>query len=181
MAIGAAASVLCLPAATLAQAEGRPALQARAAAVAIMVNAPLSLLLIYRWGLVGAAVGTGLAMAFGAGQLMFAVHRHLERPLRGTLRVLGRFWPAVLVCLCWGVPTYVLFASWFATLDAATRFSRLTRTYPGLLAIGIYLGCVVTVLAVELYCNRFTAKERSALRGLLRATQDGPGRGQEAH
>jgi O-antigen/teichoic acid export membrane protein len=168
LAIGAAASVLCLPAATLAQAEGRPALQARAAAVAILVNAPLSLVLIYHWGLIGGAAGTGVAMVCGAGQLIYAVHRLFNRSLGSTLKVLGRFWPAVLVCLCWGVPTYLLFGSWFATLDPATRFSRVMRTYPGLLAIAVYVACATSLFVMELYLNRFTTQERATLRGLLR-------------
>jgi O-antigen/teichoic acid export membrane protein len=165
--IGAMASVLALPAATMAQASGHPELQARAAAITILVNVPLSLALVYRWGLVGASIGTAVAMLSGATLLVLAVHRHMERPAGATLRLLGSFWPPLLVCMAWGILTYSVFQDWFQGLDAATRFSRHMRMYPGLLAGVVYGLCLGTILWVEVRRGAFTGPERAFVARLV--------------
>ena len=167
LSIGTMASVLSFPAAILAQAEGRPDLQGRAAAVAILLNIPLSLLLVIKWGLVGAAIGTGAAMLVSAAQLIGAVHRHFDRPLKTTLRVLAGFWPLLLVGLCWGALTYFLFSAWFGALDPAVRFSRVTRAHPGVVAIVIYAMCLISFAVVELRRGAFSAGERAVLARLI--------------
>lgn len=63
--LGASANLFALPLATLAQASGRPGLQARAAFVSMLVNVPLSLALVRVWGVEGAALGTAVAMVVG--------------------------------------------------------------------------------------------------------------------
>jgi O-antigen/teichoic acid export membrane protein len=165
--IGAMASVLALPAATMAQASGHPELQARAAAITILLNVPLSLSLVYRWGLVGASIGTAIAMLSGAALLVLAVHRHMARPVNATLRLLASFWPPLLVCAAWGVLTYSVFYDWFQGLEAATRFSRHMRMYPGLLAGVVYGLCLGTVLWVEVRRGAFTAPERAFVARLV--------------
>jgi O-antigen/teichoic acid export membrane protein len=157
--VGACASVLSLPAATLAQVDGRPNLQGRAAALAILFNMPLSLLLVLQWGLVGAAAGTAIAMVIGAAQLVHAVHRHFQRPFEATRLVLASFWPPLLVCLCWGVVVYLCFGAWFATLDPLVRFSRVTRAYPGVIALLLYAGCAGSMLAVEIRRGALTKRD----------------------
>ena len=166
--LGAMADVLTLPAATIAQAGGQPGLQARSAALSILINVPLSLALVLNWGLVGAAIGTGIALTIGSVQLLTAVHRHVERPLSATLRMFASFWPLLLVCIFWGAVSYALFSAWFATLDPAIRFSRAIRIYPGLAAIGIYVLCVVTMGWVEWKRGAFTVAERTSLSRLMK-------------
>lgn len=161
--VGAMASILSYPAVTLAQAAGRPGFQARAAAIAIMVNVPLSLLLVTKWGLVGAAVGTGAAMSISAAQLLDAVHKYFGRPLKVTFLMLARFWPLLLVCACWGALTFLMFNIWFATLDPGIRYSRVTRAYPGLIAVGIYAMCLLSMFLVEWFRGAFTSEERAFL------------------
>jgi O-antigen/teichoic acid export membrane protein len=167
LSIGAMASVLSLPAATLAQAEGRPNLQGRAAALAILVNVPLSLLLVVQWGLVGAAIGTAAAMLVSAVLLVAGVHRHFGRPVAATLRVLAGFWPLLLVGLCWGGLTYFLFSAWFAALDPAVRFSRVTRAYPGFVAIMVYAMCLISFAVVEIRRGALSVGERAWLASLI--------------
>src|SRR6185369_6895458 len=135
--VGAMASVLSFPAATLMQAAGRPGVPAKAAGYAILLNVPLSLTLVLKWGLNGAAIGTAVAMVVSAAQLLYATHRYFDRPLAATYRVLMEFWPMILVCAGWGALTYFSYSAWFETLDPASRFSRATRTWPGILSIAI--------------------------------------------
>jgi O-antigen/teichoic acid export membrane protein len=168
LSFGAAASVLALPAAILAQAQGWPGLQARAAAVAILLNIPLSLAMVMSWGLVGAALGTAVAMIAGSAQLVRAVHRRAGRSLRSTARTVSGFWMLALVCLFWAGLTYMAFGSWFAALDAGVRFSRVTRIYPGLIAGAIYGLCLVSLLVVAFYRGVMTPQERLVLGRAIR-------------
>ncbi|MES2937372.1 MAG: polysaccharide biosynthesis C-terminal domain-containing protein [Pseudomonadota bacterium] len=162
--IGTVASVLALPAATLAQAQGRPALQARAAGLAVALNLPLSLLLVLRFGALGAAIGSACAMALSAALLVWTVHRHFGQPLAPTLAVLARFWPVVLVCALWGVAGAWIFDAWFETLPPQAPYARALRVAPGLCAVGAYVLCIACVAAVELARGAFTAGELAWLR-----------------
>jgi O-antigen/teichoic acid export membrane protein len=161
LSFGAMASVLSLPAATLMQVAQRPGVPGKAAALAIVLNVPLSLLLVIQWGLAGAAIGTAAAMVASSSQLLHATHRHFGRPLAATCRVLMEFWPLVLVCAGFGVLTTMAYSAWFETLDPATRFSRSTRAWPGILAIATYALCLLSMFLVQLYRGAFTATERA--------------------
>lgn len=163
LSVGAMASVLALPAGTLLQAASRPDLPARAALLSIVANVALSLWLVMHWELVGAAVGTGIAMVAAAAQLVHAAHRHAGRPMGPTLRMLARFWAPALVCLCWGALTYVFFQTWIDAIDPLVRFSRATRVYPAAVAVGVYALIVGTVLVVELLRGEFPAERRRLL------------------
>lgn len=165
--VGAMANVLAMPAATLAQAAGKPGLQGRAAVLGVLINIPLSLTLVFKWGSAGAALGTSAAMLVSAAYLLFVVHRHLDRALGPTLKLLAKFWPVLLVGLAWFAVTYLFFSGWFASLDPALRYSRATRAYPGLVALGVYLLCVGSMLAVLVLGGALSARERAWLRGLL--------------
>lgn len=154
LSVGAMAGVLALPAATLMQAANRPGVPGRAALLSIVVNIPLSLLLVTRWELVGAAIGTAVAMSVGALQLGLAAHRHFSRPVAPTLRVLRDFWPPALVCVCGGVLAFGLFDAWFATVEPAMRFARTTRVYPAVAAGCAYATIVCIALALELARGR---------------------------
>ena len=176
LAIGSAADVLAIPAATMAQAEGRPAMQGRAALLSIAMNIPLSLMLVLHWGITGAAVGTALAMLGGAAQLIVAVHRHFGRPVVPTLRSLAAFWPPVLVCVCWAAVTYLVFGAWFEALDPLLRFSRVTRAYPGVAALAVYAMCLVSMLLVEVRRGAFSLAERRFLARALKLERFGFGR-----
>lgn len=163
LAIGAMASVLSLPAATLMQAAGRPGVPGKAAILAVLLNVPLSLLLVMQWGLVGAAIGTATAMVVSAARLVHETHRYFGRPLAATYRVLMEFWPLLLVCAGLGVLNYLLYSAWFETLEPATRFSRGTRVWPGILAIAAYALCLLGMFLVQLHRGAFTARERAFL------------------
>ncbi len=160
---GAMAGVLTLPAAILAQAAGRADLPARSAAVSILLNLPLSLLLVLKWGLAGAAVGTGIALVLSSLNLLRSVHAHFGWRVAATLCVASRLWPPIVVCVCFGALTYWIFNEWFATVDASLRYARLTRIGPGLLALLVYGLCLGSMFFVELARGAFTKEERSSL------------------
>ena len=161
--VGAMAGVLTLPAAILAQALGRADLPARSAALSILLNLPLSLLLVLNWGLAGAAVGTGIALLLSALQLFRSVHAHFGWRVAATLQVVMRLWPPVVVCVCFGALTYWIFNEWFATVEASVRYARPTRVGPGLLALLMYGLCVGSMFFVELARGAFTPEERGWL------------------
>ena len=160
---GAIAGVLTLPAAILAQATGHEDLPAKSAALSILFNIPLSLLLVLKWGPVGAAVGTGIALLLSAMQLFRSVHAHFGWRVSATLRTIAHLWPPVLVCVCYGALTYWIFNEWFATLDASVRYARPTRVGPGLLALLTYGLCFGGLFFVELARGAFTPEERGWL------------------
>jgi O-antigen/teichoic acid export membrane protein len=168
LAFGAMASVLAFPAATLMQAAGRPGVPGKASAYAILLNVPLSLIFVLKWGVTGAAIGTAVAMVVSASLLLHAAHRHFGRPLAATCRMLLEFWPLLLVCAGWGATTYFAYNAWFETLDPATRFSRATRVWPGIYSIAIYAACVVSLFMLQLYRGAFTTEERAFLARITR-------------
>jgi O-antigen/teichoic acid export membrane protein len=168
LSLGAMASVISLPAATLAQAEGRPGLQGTAALAAITINVPLSLLLVSRWGSAGAALGTAVAMTTSALLLIHSLHRHFGRPLKATVQLLLAFWPPVVICLCWMLVSFGVFGAWFETLAPASRYSRFTRVGPGLIAILVYALTVTSMIAVEFWRGAVLPRERTFLVNVLR-------------
>lgn len=167
LAFGAIANLLAFPAATMAQAAGRAGLEARAAAISILLNIPLSLMLITKWGMTGAAIGTGIAMVISAVVLMRSVHGLFGRRLSETLGLLAQLWPLLLVCLAWGVLAHVYFDSWFASLDPQGRFSRHNRLWPAILSGLVYVACLGTMLFVQIYRGALRVEERELLVRLI--------------
>lgn len=167
--IGAMANLLALPAATLIQTVGLPGLPARMAVLSILLNIPISLLLVTRWGLTGAAVGTALVMIASACLLLHLVHRHFGRPLKATLRILVNFWPLLLVCGILGGMTYLLFNGWFAMLEPGIRFARANRIYPGIVAVALYALCILSMLFIEIYRGSFSSSDIGILMRLKKS------------
>ena len=161
--VGAAAGVLTLPAAILAQASGRADFPARSAALSILFNVPLSLALVLQWGLAGAAIGTGIALMLSSLHLLRAVHAHFGWRITATLRTMLHLWPPIVVCVCFGALSYWMFSEWITTVEASVRYARATRIGPGLLALLMYGLCLASLLFVELARGAFTQEERSWL------------------
>ncbi len=160
---GAMVSVLTLPASILAQASGRVDISAKSAATSILINVPLSLLLVLNWGAVGAAVGTGIAIVLSSLQLFRSVHSHFGWRMAATLRAMAGLWPPMLVCGCFGALTYWVFFEWFATVDAGVRYARATRLVPGLAALLMFGLCICSMFVVELLRGAFTPDESTWL------------------
>ena len=106
-------------------------------------------------------------------QLLYAIHAFAGRPLKATLHLLADFWPPLLTCLAWGALTYAAFYFWFGALDHGVRYSRLTRIAPGLLAVAVYVCCVLNVLLVEWLRGKLTRGERDFILGALRIARPG--------
>jgi O-antigen/teichoic acid export membrane protein len=147
---GAAWDILVIPAAALAQARGQTHLQSRSAIICLLINVPLSFALVLRWGLFGAALGTGLAMMSSSILLIWAVHREQRRPLSGTVRAVAPLWPLIVVCVFWGFCCSLLFNVWLASLEEGLRYSRHTRLFPAIFAVVGYAMCLATMLAVQI-------------------------------
>ena len=161
--VGAMAGMLSLPAAILAKASGRADLPATSAALSILLNIPLSLALVLKWGLAGAALGTSVALVLSAARLVRSVHAHFGWRVSASLRVMGALWPPILVCICCGAMTYWAFDAWFASVEPGVRFARATRVGPGLVALLLYALCVGCMFLVELIRGAFTPEERGWL------------------
>ncbi len=149
--LGTAGNVLALPAAAMAQAAGRADLQARAAIAAILINIPLSIVLVMEWGMAGAAAGTAVAMLGGAGLLLVHVHRAYDQPLSGTLKDLWSFWPLLVVCLAFAAIVYLPFEHWLSSLDVVSRYSWKTRISLALLTGAAYTACLASMALVQFH------------------------------
>jgi O-antigen/teichoic acid export membrane protein len=160
---GAACNVLALPAVTLAQVDGRPASIGLAAVVAAALNVTLSAVLVPQFGSSGAALGTALALAIGAGVLVFGVHRHFGRPIRPTLAMLARFGPAVSMCLLWAAATH------FLVLPVLTSMG-VSRLGLGFGAAAVFAACVGCVAVVEWHWGALGAAEQRKLNTWLRSS-----------
>ncbi len=165
--VGAMASVLTMPAAIMSQALGRADLPARSAALSMLLNVPLTLVLVFKWGLAGAAIGTGLALVLSSVSLFRSVHAHFGWRIATTLGAMARLWPPVVVCVAFGALTYWIFGEWIANVDAGVRFARATRIGPGLVVLLMYGLCIASMLFVELARGAFTKEERNFLQGAI--------------
>lgn len=166
--VGVALNVLALPAVAMVQAAGRAELQARAALVTMIINIPLSLLLLLRYGMVGAAAGTSVAMAAG-GMLMLAdTHRAYRRPLRPTLAMIARYWPALLVCALFGLVAWLPFESWIAAIPESARDDWRSRLPAAALAGLAYLLCMSAMVLVQLRCGLITRAQYAQILEWLR-------------
>jgi O-antigen/teichoic acid export membrane protein len=145
--LGFAVNVLTLPAAAMVQAAGRADLQARAAVLTLLLNVPLSVVLLLRWGMAGAALGTAIAMVAGAAMLFTSMHRIYARSPATTLRLLAGFWPVLPVCLLFLAVSWIPFEAWLAGIDPAVRFAWQTRLVPALACALAYPACVAALLA----------------------------------
>jgi len=166
---GFAANVLALPAAALVQAAARADLQARAAMLTLLVNIPLSLLLLWQWGMVGAAAGTSVAMTAGAALLLADAHRAYGRPLRPTLALVASYWPALVVCALFGLVAYLPFERWFVAIPEAARDGWRTRLAAAAAAGVAYLSCIGAMLLVQWRFGLVPREQYQALREWLRA------------
>jgi O-antigen/teichoic acid export membrane protein len=145
--LGFVANVLALPAAAMVQAAGRADIQARAAVLTLLLNIPLSVVLLLAWGITGAALGTAIAMAAGAVLLFISMHRCYGRSPQPTLRLLAGFWPVLPVGLLFLVASWLPFESWLAAKDPAIRFAWQTRLGPALVCAFAYPACVAILVA----------------------------------
>lgn len=162
--VGAAANLLTLPLAALAQAAGRPQVQARAAGASIVLNVPLSLALVRVWGLEGAALGSSLAMVVGSAVLLREARRALGGSVvavvTGTLR---RHWPLLFVCVAWGLAVHLVFGHWFEATNVTVRYSLAKRAVAAGAALALYGACVVTLILLKLRLHGLEEDERQLL------------------
>jgi O-antigen/teichoic acid export membrane protein len=162
--LGASANLLALPLAALCQAAGRPQVQARAAIASILLNVPLSLTLVRLWGLEGAALGSSLAMVLGMAVLLREARVALGRDVVSVVtRTLVRHWPLALVCLVWGLAVHVGFDRWLDTTSVPVRYMRSQRAVAGLVALGLYAGCLLTLAVFKVRLVGLEDDERQSL------------------
>jgi O-antigen/teichoic acid export membrane protein len=149
--LGAAGSLLALPAALMAQAAGRADIQARSAIVSMLVNIPLSIFLMLKWDMAGAAAGTAIAMLTGSALLLVQVHRAYGQRLSTTMANMGQPWPLFIVCLGFGALVYYPFELWLTSLDPVVRYSWETRLYLGLATAAAYFACLATMAVLQIH------------------------------
>jgi O-antigen/teichoic acid export membrane protein len=85
LSLGIAMNVIALPVCLFLQAMGRTKIEARAAAISIVLNIGLSLLFVQNWEKEGAAAGTGLSMVLMGLGILYYFHRLHGKSLRHTL------------------------------------------------------------------------------------------------
>jgi O-antigen/teichoic acid export membrane protein len=165
--IGAAGNLLALPIATIAQAMGRPEIQARAAVGSILVNVPLSLVLVQVWGLNGAALGTTVAMLLGTAILFHAARGTLGIPVvTEVLSTFARHWPLLVVCIAWGAAVHAGFDHWITRTPAPIRYELRLRAMAAVSAGVLYCGLVVCLTLLKLRIAGLEREERIGLERL---------------
>jgi O-antigen/teichoic acid export membrane protein len=164
LALGATANLLALPLAALAQAAGRPDVQAHAAVASILLNVPLSLALVRVWGVEGAALGSSLAMLLGVIVLFHQARGALGREaVASVVATLVRHWPLAITCLAWGVAVHLAFGRWFETTSIQLRYGLVLRAQAGGLALALYVCCLLTLVVAKLRLGGFEPEEQQML------------------
>ena len=163
LALGAACSVVAMPAASLVQSMGRADLHARSALLALCINVPMSIMLVHQWGVPGVAVGTAIAMASGAGLLLIDTHKACGRSVTDTIGKMVRFGPLLLICAAVGV------LSWISTDYAVSRYGLSAVSTPSArfaaaaLAIATYGLCVGLMLLYAIRRRMLTLRPQTAV------------------
>lgn len=168
LSLGAACSVIVLPAATLAQAAGRVDLQARSALASLLLNIPLSFILLLEWGLAGVAAGTALSLLAGSFLLLLEVHRAYRQSLPSTLKMLAALWPLVAVCAACALLANAPFEIWLSSLPRSMRYAWQVRLVPGLFAGLGYLVCVSLMAATLIHRGALADEHYEILSRLIR-------------
>jgi len=181
LSVGFIANVLVLPAAAMVQSAGRADIQARSAVATMLINVPLSLLLLLKWGMTGAAIGTSVAMVAGSVLLLVQMHRAYGRPLRPTLAIFWNFWPALLVCLVAGAAVYFPFEHWIEGVPEHARYAWRTRVVPALVSALGYGLCLAAMVLIQMRRGMLSPEHREEIarwlreRGLLSRSGRQPG------
>jgi O-antigen/teichoic acid export membrane protein len=161
LALGATANLLSLPLAALAQAAGRPEVQARAAAASILLNIPRSLFFVRFWGVEGAALGSALAMILSTAILIDQARTALgSRVVSEVLATIGRYWSLYVACLAWGAAVHLGFRHWFEGTSVSVRYGWGPRAMAAGAALLLYIACVLTLAALKLRLGSLTPDER---------------------
>jgi len=166
--LGATANVLTLPARTIVQAEGHAGIQATASVASALANVPLSLALVYQFGLVGGAIGTSIAMILGAAVLLVGLHRRLAWPMAPTLRLIGQFWPSLAIAAVLGILAYLPFDAWLAEFPRTIRYAKEMRIIPALIAGVLYALALAVMMLVQVHRTGLTAGECAYLTSRVR-------------
>jgi O-antigen/teichoic acid export membrane protein len=162
--VGAAANLIGLPIATMAQALGRPQVQARAALASIVLNIPLSLTLVKVWGANGAAFGSSVAMVLGTAVLLREARSALgDRVVSESARTLARHWPLAVICLGWGILVHTAFDHWFRDTPVTLRYGLGSRAAAALAALAAYGACVLSLVIVKVRYLGVEPEERQLL------------------
>ncbi|MFZ5801424.1 MAG: polysaccharide biosynthesis C-terminal domain-containing protein [Candidatus Omnitrophota bacterium] len=98
-------AVLCGVGGAVLQAEGKPEIEMRTSLLVAVLNVPISILLIYRFGFMGVALGTTLSFFFAAVYFYIRLHRELQIPADHFFKTaLAKI---LAVCLVVGIPVWL--------------------------------------------------------------------------
>lgn len=120
------------------QAIGKPGIETRVGLIAAILNIPLSIFFIIRFGFAGVALGTSIALCFSVSYGFIKLHQELQIPLGVFIR--RTFLKPLVLCLCIGIPIWILATLSQRILFEPTRIrSLLVLTLKTILFLGIYL------------------------------------------
>lgn len=148
LAVGAAFSIVALPAGAMVQAAGRPDLQARAAIASLVVNIPLSYFLVLNFALVGVAAGTAIAMCIGAMLLIADAHLAYGQRAVATFRLYTRYAKLILCIIALAAVCWTVFDH-FMRPPAAVATSAGVRVSAAVGAVAIYAFIIATMVVAR--------------------------------
>ena len=134
-------AILCGMRAVIVQAIARPDIEMKAGLIAAILNIPLSIILIIKFGFLGVAFGTLIAFLASAAYGTVKFHKELKLPLRQLIRT--KILSILAVCVCAGILVrgLTVLSYGFFKQDRITTFA--VFIVQGLLFFGVYLSLLL--------------------------------------
>jgi len=120
------------------QAIGKPGIETRVGLVAVILNIPLSIVFIIKFGFTGVAFGTSIALFCSVLYGFRKLHQELQIPLGVFIK--ATFLKPLILCLCIGLPLWILTTLSQGVLFEPTRIWSLSvLALKSIFFLGIYL------------------------------------------
>lgn len=149
------------------QAIGKPSVEMKAGLVAAILNIPLSIILIIRFGFLGVAFGTSIALFFSVLYGFMKLHQELQ--ISSVAFIRATFLKTIILCLCIGFPLWVLTIVFQGVLFEPSRITSLiVFLIQALLFSGIYLKASLHIKPLDNVDMMILSKDRlTSLRRLI--------------
>lgn len=130
------------------QGMGKPEYEMKAGLINIIVNLPLSVFLIIKFGFMGAAIATMLSWIIACGYYFVKVHQEIRLPIGSFIRT--TFFKPAVICLLIGLLIWGLTTLFQGILFEPTRLTSLiVFIIQALLFFGIYLKALLYIKPLD--------------------------------
>ena len=155
--------------AVIVQAIAKPEIEMKAGLIAAILNIPLSIIFIIKFGFVGVAFGTSVALFFSALYGLLRLHQELR--ISFVVFIKASYLKIIIPCLCISLPLYFLVKTFQGLLFEPSRItSLLVLIIQSALFLGIYLKVLSYIKPLDktditlLFKDKFPVIQRLAMR-----------------